>query len=359
MTDTAVMDYQKLDERRKFYFACCLVGAFFVGLAYTWSVLQSPFIALLGGDAVKSTVVLCYTVTVLSSTMTPSILGGFINPDKRGSVSGIIAGVYGGASIFLSPMLAGMIESRSLSFALTVAGGAALVVIFAVAMLIQPVPQGYLEYKCGSGSAGAGRAARSVYDLDRAGMVKTAMFYVAIVAFAFGCTSGMMVISQVSAIMQESFALTATQAAFYVSIMSFMSMSGRFLWGIVTDHFDKYITLCIICGLPVIAMGVLAVSDAMMVAVACLAVTALCYGGFGSTITPITADLFGAAHVTENYGVMYLAFGFAGLAGPQIAVKLSTGGDYSMAFLAACAISAVAFVMALIVRRKVQAVIHS
>ena len=56
---------------------------------------------------------------------------------------------------------------------------------------------------------------------------------------------------------------------------------------------------------------------------------------------------------------MYLAFGFAGLAGPQIAVKLSTGGDYSMAFLTACAISAVAFVMALIVRRKVQAVIHS
>ena len=182
-------------------------------------------------------------------------------------------------------MLAGMIESRSLSFALTVAGGAALVVIFAVAMLIQPVPQGYLEYKCGFGSAGAGRAARSVYDLDRAGMVRTAMFYVAIIAFAFGCTSGMMVISQVSAIMQESFALTATQAAFYVSIMSFMSMSGRFLWGIVTDHFDKYITLSIICGLPVIAMGVLAVSDAMMVAVACLAVTALCYGGFGSTIT--------------------------------------------------------------------------
>ena len=44
---------------------------------------------------------------------------------------------------------------------------------------------------------------------------------------------------------------------------------------------------------------------------------------------------------------------------PQIAVKLSTGGDYSMAFLAACAVSAVAFVMALIVRRKVQAVIHS
>ena len=40
MTDTAVMDYQKLDERRKFYFACCLVGAFFVGLAYTLSLIH-------------------------------------------------------------------------------------------------------------------------------------------------------------------------------------------------------------------------------------------------------------------------------------------------------------------------------
>ena len=408
-------ELKRLDEKRGFYFACCLVGAFFVGLAYTWSVLQSPFIARLGGEAVTSTVVLCYTVTVVSSTMSPSVFGGLIKklgpkktmaigsvmfgagyivsgftgsmpvfflsfglgtgigsgfiyptimgymanlfPDKRGSVSGIIAGVYGGASIVLSPLLAALIESRSLSFALTLAGGAALAVIFSVAMLIQPVPEEYLAYKTGAGAQGPAKgAAKSVYDLDRRRMVKTGLFYVALIAFAFGCTSGMMVISQVSAIMQASFRLSATQAALYVSIMSFMSMSGRFLWGIVTDHFDKYITLSIICGLPAAAMGILALSSSMPLTVLCLAVTALCYGGFGSTITPITADLFGAAHVTENYGVMYLAFGFAGLAGPQIAVTLSAGGDYSMAFLAACLISAVALAMALAVRRKVRSI---
>ena len=47
-------EFEKLDQRRGFCFACCLVGAFFVGLAYTWSVLQSPFIAQLGGDAPPS-----------------------------------------------------------------------------------------------------------------------------------------------------------------------------------------------------------------------------------------------------------------------------------------------------------------
>lgn len=66
-------------------------------------------------------------------------------------------------------MLAGMIESRSLAFALTVAGGVALVVIFAVAMLIQPVPQGYLEYKCGSGSSGS--AAQPVRSMTSTGPV--------------------------------------------------------------------------------------------------------------------------------------------------------------------------------------------
>ena len=70
--------------------------------------------------------------------------------------------------------------------------------------------------------------------------------------------------------------------------------------------------------------------------------------------------------VRETWRSVFMIFrwvrkeGVRGQAGcPQIAVKLSTGGGYSMAFLAACAISAVAFVMALIVRRKVQAVIHS
>ena len=406
-------EFQALDQKRKFYLIVCIIGAFVVGLAYTWSVLQSPFVQQLGGDAVKATVVLCYTVTVMSSTMSPSVLGSFIKklgpkktmligtilfglgyiisgmttsmamffiafglgtgigsgliyptimgylatlfPDKRGVVSGITAGVYGGAAIIWSPVLAGLIESSSLKTACTVAGVIALVVIGAVSFLISPVPEEYIEYKQSMAAAtGKAGAKTNLPDLTRGEMVKTSMFYVALIAFAFGCTSGMMVISQVSSIMQESFGLTAVKAALYVSIMSCMSMLGRFLWGTVTDHFDKYVTLSIICGIPVLAMAVASFSGSQGLTVVCLALTALCYGGFGSTITPITADLFGAKHVNENYGVMYLAFAFAGLIGPQLAVRLGRGGNFSRAFLVAAIISAIAFVMALKVRKKVQ-----
>lgn len=413
-TATRTAEFETFDKKRMRFLLVCLIGAFVVGLAYTWAVLQNPFIQQMGGDAVTSTVVLCYTVTVVSSCMSPSVFGAFtkklgpkktillgtlmfglgyivsgrtssmvlffisfglgtgigsgfiyptimgymatVFPDKRGSVSGAVAGVYGGASIVWSPLLAGWIEKSGLAAALLIVGVIALVCIGAVSFLIEQPPEGYLEYKSKSAApSGAGKAVKktNLPDLTRGQMVKTSMFYVAIIAFAFGCTSGMMVISQVSSIMQKGFAMTATQAAVYVSVTSFMSMMGRFIWGWVTDHFNKYVTLSIICGLPVITMGLLAVSASMPLTVACLAVTALCYGGFGSTITPITADLFGSKHVTENYGVMYLAFGFAGLVGPQLAVNFSSGGDYTTAYLVAAVISAIALVMALLVRKKV------
>lgn len=405
--------FDEIDAHRKKYFWACLIGAFVVGLAYTWSVLQMPFVDQLGGDGVKATVVLCYTVTVVASTMSPSVFGAFTKkigpkktiflgallfgigyivsgftanmvvfyiafglgtgigsgfiyptimgylatlfPDKRGTVSGIVAGVYGGASIIWSPVLANIISARSLGTACLTAGLIILAVIIPVSLMIQPVPEDYIEYKSSQTAAAVKTGPRtSLPDLTRGQMVKTSMFYVALIAFAFGCTSGMMVISQISSIMQDSFALTATRASFFVSIMSFMSMIGRFLWGSVTDHFNKYVTLSIICGLPVIAMAVASFSSSLGLTVACLAVTELCYGGFGSTITPITADLFGAKHVSENYGVMYLAFGFAGLIGPQLAVHLESNGSFAGAFRVACVISAIAFVCALIVRKKVK-----
>lgn len=405
-------EFEVYDKKRKTYFIVCLLAAFVVGLAYTWSVLQSPFVNNLGGDALKSTVVLCYTVTVVCSTMSPSVFGaftkklgpkktiligtilfglgyiisgrttnmvvfylsfglgtgigsgliyptimGYINtlfPDKRGVVSGVIAGVYGGAAIIWSPVLANIISKQSLATATTIAGVIALIVIGAASFMIGEVSDEYIEYKSSSTKSTNSKGSKTnLPDLTRGEMVKTSMFYVALIAFAFGCTSGMMVISQVSSIMQEGYALTATQAAVYVSIMSFMSMIGRFLWGTVTDHFDKYVTLSIICGLPVIAMLIASFSNSQILTVICLGVTACCYGGFGSTITPITADLFGAKHVNENYGVMYLAFGFAGLIGPQLAVKLSNNGDFSKAFLLAAIISLIALACAIVVRKKV------
>ena len=84
-----------------------------------------------------------------------------------------------------------------------------------------------------------------------------------------------------------------------------------------------------------------------------MALVSFGYGGFGGTITPITADLFGNKHITENYGVMYLMFGIAGLLGPRIAIAFSHDGNYSTAFLIGCLIALVSVIAAFVVRARV------
>lgn len=407
--------FEKFEKKKIIYFVAALIAAFTIGLGYTWSIIQTPLVQKLGGDSVTATVVLCYTVTVLFSTMSPTVLGGFtkhlkanqmvilggalfgigyltcghistppmlfltyalgtglgtgfiyptlmgyaasILPKKQGIASGLMAGVYGGAAIIWSPILARIIENNGLTSTFNLIGILSLILLIGAGLIIKPVPKGYVAYKK-SGIATSGNKAAStkntVIDLNRGQMIKTGMFYVTLIAFAFGLTSGMMVISQASQILQKGYSMTALQAAGYVSLISLMSMTGRILWGAVTDHTNKYITLCIICTLPILTMGILATSPSVGLAIACMSVTALCYGGFGGTITPITADLFGTKYITENYGVMYLTFGIAGLIGPRVAVTLQNGGNYSKPFMVGAFLALISLIAANIVRTKVK-----
>ena len=409
------------DKKKSLYFGAGLVICFILGIGYCWSVLQTPFVQALGDESITATVALTYTLCVLCSTMSPTILGGITRrfktnqlvvivavlfgvgnilsgyvvniamllfvygvmtgvgtglmyptlmgyaasafPEKQGSASGLFAGIYGGSAMIWSPVLANMIAGRGLRLTFTVIGIFCLVVCVVCGLVIKPVPEGYIDWKKkqagldGENQAAKGKTAQnrqSVPDLSRGQMVKTSMFYVAAVTFAFGLTSGMMVISQCTQIMGKTFGIEPTKAALYASLLSFMSMAGRILWGAVTDHTDKYITLCIICAIPILTMGLLSTSPSLIVTVICMALTALCYGGFGGTITPITADLFGTKYITENYGVMYLMFGIAGLIGPRVAVTLSSSGSYARAFLVGCVLAVISLAAAFIVRVKVK-----
>ena len=409
--------YESFEKKKLLYFVTGLAVVFMTGLGYTWSVVQTPFVQALGGESVTATVALCYTVTVLFSTMSPTVLGGFTKhlkpnqmvliggilfglgyllvghihslpmlfltygfgtgvgaglmyptmmgysasllPEKQGIASGLMAGIYGGAAIVWSPILASMIENKGLASCFNLIGILCLVVLIIAGSILKPIPEGYVQYKQAQMEVSNKKNNKAdkpaVPDLTRGQMVKTSMFYVAAIAFAFGLTSGMMVISQASQILQAGHGMTATQAATCVSLFSFMSMAGRIVWGAVTDHTDKYTTLCIICAIPIITMGLLTSSPSSGMAIACMALTALCYGGFGGTITPITADLFGSKYITENYGVMYLMFGIAGLIGPRVAVKLNNNGDYSKAFFVGCVLAVISLAAAFVVRRKVSA----
>ena len=70
-----------------------------------------------------------------------------------------------------------------------------------------------------------------------------------------------------------------------------------------------------------------------------------CYGTQLSVFASTTADFYGTKNLGLNYGVLFSAWGAAGIIGPAIAARVfDRFGDYRYAFFTASALSVVAFI---------------
>jgi len=68
-----------------------------------------------------------------------------------------------------------------------------------------------------------------------------------------------------------------------------------------------------------------------------------CYGTQLSVFASATADLYGTRNLGSNYGVLFTAWGAAGILGPAIAARVfDRFGDYRYAFVIAAALALVA-----------------
>jgi OFA family oxalate/formate antiporter-like MFS transporter len=75
-----------------------------------------------------------------------------------------------------------------------------------------------------------------------------------------------------------------------------------------------------------------------------VAVVYWCYGTQLSVFASTTADFYGTRYLGMNYGVLFTAWGIAGILGPIIAARaFDSFGDYRYAFYAAAALALVAF----------------
>ena len=385
---------QNFEKTRWGCMAAALIACICAGFGYAWSVLQNPIVTTYGW--VDSQVSLAYTLTVVCSTMAPLFLGtvirklgarrcvavgsilfgcglfltgsmsavwqlylfygllngigvGFIYPsmmayvvrlfpDKSGMASGMGTAAYGAGAILWAPTAVAIMERASLGTALRVLGVALGGVILLASLFLREPPE---EFERRFASAPQPGKVGSSGDLRRGEMVKRPAFYLMVAVFACALVAGTIVISQASPILQQTLGYTTAQAAAMVSVVSACNVGGRFLIGTLSDRkglgFALTLTFCCCAA----AMAVLALTGTEAVVLACMGVAAACYGGFASTLTPLTAKMFGRRYITENYGVMYVVFGISALIGPNLAVsfKNAAGGSYSGAFLTAAALA--------------------
>ena len=263
-------------------------------------------------------------------------------PDKRGLVVGLMVGGYGAGSAIFGPVATSLIQSAGWRPTFQILGALFFVMGMIGAWLLQNPPAGYQPP--GWTPAAGAAAQRGAREYTTADMVRTPTFYALWVAYCLGATAGLMVISQLVPF-ARAVGLTAAAATFAITIGAVGNAGGRILSGWLSDTLGRLTTLRAMVLLSAVAMPTwFAVREEATLFYLLAAVVYWCYGTQLSVFASTTADFYGTRHLGMNYGLLFSAWGVAGIIGPMIGAQVFDAfGDYRYAFYAAGALALVSF----------------
>ena len=271
---------------------------------------------------------------------TPTPVASKWFPDKRGLVVGLMVGGYGAGSAIIGPVATSLIADIGWRATCQVLGAVFFVMGAIGAALIRNPPPGYRPdgWTPPPAAAGTGR------DLTPAQMLRTPTFYAMWVAYCLGATAGLMVISQLVPFARNS-GMAAAAATLAITIGAFGNAGGRILSGWLSDTLGRLTTLRTMVLVSAVAMPVwFLVRESTALFYVLVVVVYWCYGTQLSVFASSTADLYGTKNMGANYGLLFTAWGVAGVLGPMLGAQVFDAfGGYRYAFYAAGVLALVSF----------------
>jgi len=276
-------------------------------------------------------------------------------PDRRGLVVGLMVGGYGAGSAIFGPIATTLVADIGWRSTFQILGVVFLVMTAIGAALLRNPPSGYEAVSVVAADQRRAAIASASRELTTRDMLATPTFYALWIAYCLGTTAGLMTISQLVPFARSS-GVGATAATFAITIGACGNAGGRILSGWMSDRIGRLPTLRAMVLLSAIAMPALFVWRADVVAFYLLvAVVYWCYGTQISVFASTAADFYGTRHLGMNYGLLFTAWGVAGILGPAIgATVFDRFGDYRYAFFAASALAVVALASLIFARRPVE-----
>src|ERR1700739_4456767 len=219
------------------------------------------------------------------------------------------------------------------------------------AFLLQNPPAGYKP--AGWTPAPAAQASATTYEFTPSEVLRTPAFYFMWVAYALGCSAGLMVISQLVPFAKSVGIPGAALATMGLVVGAIGNASGRILSGWMSDALGRLNVLRLMIAISMIAMPILyQVGGSVTLLYATVFVVYWCYGTQLSVNASTTSDFWGTKNAGLNYGMLFTAWGVAGIIGPRIGgVLYDKYKNYQMAFYTAAALAAVALLCELAARR--------
>ena len=273
-------------------------------------------------------------------------------PDKRGLAVGLAVAGYGGGSAVFGPLAnLKLIPAYGVHTTFMILGVIFLFMTLIGAFLLQNPPVGYRP--AGWSPAPAAKAAASTHEFSPGETLKTPTFYFMWIAYALGCSAGLMVISQLVPFAKSVGIASAAIATMGLVVGAVGSASGRILSGWMSDAIGRLNVLRLMIAVSMIAMPILySVGSSVGPLYVMVFIVYWCFGTQLSVNASTCSDFWGTKNAGINYGMLFTAYGVAGIIGPKIGGwAFDKYKSYQYAFYWAAVLALVALLAELAAKR--------
>jgi MFS transporter, OFA family, oxalate/formate antiporter len=282
------------------------------------------------------------------STVVPVMAKWF--PEKTGLAIGMaIAGYGGGSAIFGSLANLVLFPRFGWRASCMMLGGIFLAMTMIGAFLLKNPAVG--DQPAAPVSAHHARSIR--YQFTPKEVLRTPAFYLLWLGFGLGSTAGLMVISQLIPFALNQGISSAALATLGLVIGALGNVSGRIVSGWLSDQMGRLNTLRVVLAMSCVSMPALYWVGARVTGLyALIFIVYFCYGTQASVNPATVSDFWGTRHAGVNFGLLFTAWGFAGILGPTIGGALfDKYRNYEVAFYTAAVLAAVALICVLVAKR--------
>jgi OFA family oxalate/formate antiporter-like MFS transporter len=273
-------------------------------------------------------------------------------PDKRGLAVGLAVAGYGGGSAIFGPMAnLWLIPTYGWRTTFAVLGVVFFVMTLVGSFLLKNPPTGYRPP--GWSPAPAAKAAATTYEFSPGEMWRTPAAYFMWIAYALGTSAGLMVISQLVPFAKSMKIPSEALQTMTLIVGAAGNASGRIFSGWMSDALGRLNVLRLMIGLSAIAMPILYLTGGNVALLYVMVfVVYWCYGTQLSVNASTTSDFWGTKNAGINYGLLFTAWGVAGIVGPRIGGALfDKYKNYEAAFYTAAVLAAIALLSEFLARR--------
>jgi predicted MFS family arabinose efflux permease len=173
------------------------------------------------------------------------------------------------------------------------------------------------------------------------------------IAYALGCSAGLMVISQLVPFAKSMNLPSEALTTMTLFVGAVGSASGRVLSGWMSDALGRLNVLRLMIGVSAVAMPLLYLTGTNVALLYVMVfVVYWCFGTQLSVNASTTSDFWGTKNAGINYGLLFTAYGVAGIIGPKIGGALfDKYKDYKAAFYTAAVLAVVALIAEMLAKR--------